>query len=93
MPHSLASLNHRLLALMVNQFKTSHQGMPPEKIVLTPQAALALALKEAYGNTFLGVLIEALPFTEKDVTSPGNGTRLGIFMHGTPEAIRACDLR
>jgi hypothetical protein len=79
--------------MMVNQFKSSHHGMMPEKIQLTPQAALALALKEAYGDSFMGVPVVALPFTENEVTQPGTGTRLGIFMHGNPESLRSCDLR
>ena len=79
--------------MMVGQFKTAHGGIPPTKIVLTPQAALALALKEAYTPEFMGVGIEARPFDETEIAQPGKGSQLGIFMRGNPEALRACDLR
>jgi hypothetical protein len=79
--------------MMVNQYKSTHQGMLPEKIILTPQAALALALKEAYGDNFLGVQVVSMPFEENEVAQPGQGTKLGVFMHGNPESIRSCDLR
>lgn len=77
---------------MVQQFKSSHRGAPPSKIVLTPQAALALGMKEAYGPIFMGIKVEAAIFSEEAVARPGSGTHLGVFMHGKPEALRSVDL-
>lgn len=91
MPSS-QSLNHKLLALVVNQFQKLH-GRLPLKIVLTPAAAMALAMKQAYGTHFMGVELEAAPFSETEIAQPGTGTRLGVLIHGSPEVIRACDLR
>lgn len=93
MHSSPSTINQRLLAMMVNQYKSTHQGMMPEKIVLTPQAALALALKEAYGDSFMGTQVVSAPFTENEVAQPGHGTKLGVFMYGNPESIRSCDLK
>ncbi len=93
MHSSQGTINQRLLALLVNQFKSHHQNAMPRKIQLTPQAALALALKEAYAKEFMGIEVIAAPFTENDVAQPGTGTRLGVFMHGNPESLRACELR
>jgi hypothetical protein len=85
-------LNQRLLLAFVRQYQAQHQGQLPKAIQLTPQAALALALKEAYRAEFLGVPLVAAPFDDTEVVAPGQGRRLGVFLHGQPEALRACDL-
>jgi hypothetical protein len=83
---------NNLLGAMVMQYRTAHRHQDPERIILTPQAALALALMQTYSGQFQGIEVEARQIDENEVAKPGEGTKLGVFLKGDPESLRCCDL-
>ena len=72
----------------------STTGKFPAELVLTPLAAVVLALKEPYGKFALGVPICCRVFSEQQVVEPSAGSRLGILVVNSGEEIqlRSCSL-
>src|SRR4051812_41834890 len=91
MEKSVNSNERSLLSKMLAQFRHRHWASP-SKIVVTPQAAVALALFETYGPTFEGIEIESRIFSEDEVVGLGEGTAIGVFLQDNPPKLRSCDL-
>ncbi len=76
---------------MVKQYQEKH-GCNPEKIVMTPFAALCITIKEGISSSYNRIPVEGRDFDERDVTNnPAEAKCLGIFMKGN--TIRAVDLK
>ena len=85
---------HRILPQLLNQFKRNHDGNLPQEIVTAPAALAALAIKQSAHPKIDGVPVVCRLFDPKEVLKPGEGTRMGIFVHNDSGdlSLRSCDL-
>lgn len=78
---------------MVEQFKASHQGKLPVKIVVEPLALTALALKKSIAPTWNGCPVECREdVSASETRKPGQGTALGVFVDARRGQLVAVDL-
>ena len=77
------------LKTMLQQYRDRHQK-DPEEIVITPLAALVLALKEGVPSSYAGIPIHGRDFTDNEAAL--SGRKLGIFYREDEAALRSCDL-
>lgn len=78
---------------MVEQFKASHQGKLPEKIVVEPLALVSLTLKKSIAPRWAGCPIECRDDVKaSEARKPGEGTTLGVFVDARRGQLVAVDL-
>jgi len=80
----------------LDEFRTSHGGGKPIKIVVTPHAALALGSDPEFKISSFGEIeVQVTPFDGEEAVEPGKGTRIGIFVRdtGIQQHVAAVDLR
>lgn len=83
----------KVLTKMVEQFKATHQGKLPEKIVVEPLALTSLALKRSIAPMWNGCAVESRDDVKASETrKPGEGTALGVFVDARRGQLVAVDL-
>jgi hypothetical protein len=84
-----------ILSQMKSQFEARH-SRPPQKIVVTPLACLALAIKQSLTPTLQGIAIECRDIQESEATEDKSLAKsLAIFIIPEDQSgyLVACDLK
>ena len=85
-----------VVEVALDEYRLSHDGKNPAKIVVTPHAALALGSDPDFKISSFGeVEVQVVPFDGAEAVEPGAGSRIGIFMRdtGVQQHVAAVDLR
>ena len=80
----------------LEEFKLSHTGGKPTKIVVTPHAALALGSDPEFKLSSFGEIeVQVTLFDGEEAVEAGKGTRIGLFLRdtGIQHQVAAVDLR
>lgn len=83
-----------ILTQLLEQFKQKHNGAAPLEIVVAPAALASLAIRQASRLKVEGVPVLCRLFEKTEVLRPGDGKRLGVFVHNDAGdlTLRSCDL-
>lgn len=85
---------NKVLNQLLEQFKSNHNGQAPREIVVAPVALASLAIKQSAKPKVGGVPLLCRLFEPTEALKPGEGTRLGVFVHNDAGelSLRSCDL-
>jgi hypothetical protein len=84
-----------MLPSMLSQYRKTHNNSSPAEIVVTPLAAVVLAMKKCVIQFCDGVRVVGKDFKETEAVAPGTGSRLGVFVRQSngEMSLVSCDLR
>jgi hypothetical protein len=85
-----------VVEIALDEYRVSHAGGKPLKIVITPHAVLALGADADFKlSSFGGIEVQVTSFDGSEAVEAGKGTRIGLFMrdNGIQQHVAAVDLR
>jgi len=83
-----------MLSSLLEQYRKTHSGLDPLEIVVAPAALASLAIKQSAQTKVGQVQVVCRLFDPSEVTKPGIGKRLGVFVYknGGDLELRGCEL-
>lgn len=88
----MKSKSDKLLTKMLEQFRQSHGGALPVRIVVEPIALIALGIKKSAAQVWSGVPVQCREIEQREIRKPGQGTSLAVILDTKTSHLVASDL-